>query len=42
MEYQVKKFEELSTAECYAIVKERITVFVVEQQWPYQEVDDID
>ncbi|MFV5772324.1 GNAT family N-acetyltransferase, partial [Pediococcus acidilactici] len=42
MEYQVKKFEELSTAEFYAIVKERIAVFVVEQQCPYQEVDDID
>ena len=41
MEYQVKKFEELSTAEFYAIVKERIAVFVVEQQCPYQEVDDI-
>ena len=42
VEYQVKKFEELSTAEFYAIVKERIAVFVVEQQCPYQEVDDID
>lgn len=42
MEYQVKKFEELSTVEFYAIVKERIAVFVVEQQCPYQEVDDID
>ncbi len=30
------------TAEFYAIVKERIAVFVVEQQCPYQEVDDID
>ncbi|MDA9461224.1 ElaA protein [Enterococcus mundtii 3F] len=42
MKHYVKKFAELTTAEFYAIVKERIAVFVVEQNCPYQEVDEID
>lgn len=42
MKYHVKPFSELNTEEFYAIVKERIAVFVVEQNCPYQEVDEID
>ncbi len=42
MNYYVKSFSELNTSEFYAIVKERIAVFVVEQACPYQEVDEID
>ena len=42
MEHYVKKFADLTTQEFYEIVKERIAVFVVEQNCPYQEVDEID
>lgn len=42
MEHIVKNFSELSTQEFYQIVKKRIAIFVVEQNCPYQEVDEID
>ncbi len=42
MELIVKHFSELSTDEWYAICKLRISVFVVEQKCPYQEIDDAD
>lgn len=42
MNHYVKKFPELSVQEFYEIVKERIAIFVVEQDCPYQEVDEID
>lgn len=42
MDYHAKKFTELTTKEFFEIVKLRITVFVVEQNCPYQEVDDAD
>lgn len=42
MKYHVKPFSELTTVEFYALIKERIAVFVVEQNCPYQEVDEID
>lgn len=42
MEYHVKEFEKLTTKEFLEIVKLRIAVFVVEQNCPYQEVDDTD
>lgn len=42
MEYFVKSFSELSTKEFFEIVKLRVAVFVVEQNCPYQEVDDED
>ncbi|MEY8445786.1 GNAT family N-acetyltransferase [Enterococcus ratti] len=42
MEHYVKKFADLTTQNFYEIVKERIAVFVVEQNCPYQEVDEID
>lgn len=42
MELFVKHFSELSAAELYDIYKLRVSVFVVEQRCPYQEVDDAD
>lgn len=42
MDYQVKEFSELSTKELLEIMKLRISVFVVEQNCPYQEVDEWD
>jgi ElaA protein len=42
MDYQVKAFAELTTKEFYEIAKQRVAVFVVEQQCPYQEIDEID
>ena len=40
MELVVKQFNELSAQELYEIYKLRVSVFVVEQSCPYQEVDD--
>lgn len=42
MELIVKRFDELTTRELFEIYKLRVNVFVVEQQSPYQEVDDAD
>lgn len=42
MELIVKHFSELSTKELFELYKLRISVFVVEQNCPYQEVDDAD
>lgn len=42
MELFVKHFSELNAAELYDIYKLRVSVFVVEQRCPYQEVDDAD
>lgn len=42
MELVIKHFSELSTAELFEIYKLRVSVFVVEQSCPYQEVDDLD
>lgn len=42
MEYHVKEFTKLTTKELLEIIKLRIAVFVVEQNCPYQEVDDND
>ena len=42
MELTVKHFDELSTQELFEIYKLRVSVFVVEQSCPYQEVDDAD
>lgn len=38
----VKRFQELTTDELLDILKLRISVFVVEQKCPYQEVDEYD
>lgn len=42
MKLVTKTFDELTTAELYEIYKLRISVFVVEQNCPYQEIDDAD
>ena len=39
---QLKEFTELTTAELYEILKLRAEVFVVEQNCPYQDLDDKD
>ena len=42
MRLQVKRFEELTIDELYAILKLRVDVFVVEQCCPYPELDGLD
>lgn len=42
MELVVKHFSELTPDEIFEIYKLRVSVFVVEQNCPYQEVDDAD
>ena len=42
MDIIVKHFSELSTEELFELYKLRVSVFVVEQHCPYQEVDDAD
>lgn len=42
MELCIKRFEELSLCELYEILQVRVSVFVVEQNCPYQEADGKD
>ena len=42
MQIFVKEFNELTLSELYEILKIRVNVFVVEQNCPYSELDDID
>ncbi|WP_027623053.1 GNAT family N-acetyltransferase [Clostridium lundense] len=42
MNWKIKRFEELSVAEIYEILKERNEVFIVEQQCPYNDADEKD
>lgn len=42
MELVIKHFSELSAEELFELYKLRVSVFVVEQKYPYQEVDDAD
>lgn len=42
MNTMIKPFDKLTTQELFNIYKLRVDVFVVEQQCPYHEVDDID
>ena len=42
MEWIIKTFDELTTYELYDIIKERVNVFVVEQNCPYPECDNKD
>ena len=42
MEFIIKRFEELTVYELYEILKVRVSVFVVEQEYPYQEMDEKD
>ena len=39
LRWVLKKFEELSLGELYAILQLRIEVFVVEQNCPFQDID---
>ena len=42
MELVIKHFNELTVRELFEIYKLRVSVFVVEQNCPYQEIDDAD
>lgn len=42
MQVRVKDFKELSVSDYQKLLFLRVAVFVVEQNCPYQEVDDID
>ena len=42
MKLKVKHFNDLTAKELFEIYKLRVSVFVVEQQCPYQEVDELD
>ena len=42
MELKIKRFGELTTSELYEILKLRVDIFVVEQNCPYAELDDLD
>lgn len=42
MDLIIKHFDELSARELFEIYRLRVSVFVVEQRCPYQEVDDAD
>ncbi|WP_125154058.1 GNAT family N-acetyltransferase [Clostridium rectalis] len=42
MEFILKRFDELSNLELYNIIKERVNVFIVEQNCCYEELDDKD
>lgn len=42
MDLLVKHFNELTTTELYEILKTRAEIFVVEQDCPYQDLDDKD
>ena len=42
MEFRVKRFNELTTDELYAILKLRCEVFIVEQECPYPDIDGVD
>lgn len=42
MTFQSKPFSQLTTYELFSIMRERVDVFVVEQNCPYPEIDDTD
>ncbi|MDD3221301.1 MAG: GNAT family N-acetyltransferase [Clostridia bacterium] len=42
MKLMIKRFNELTVEELYEIYKLRVSVFVVEQNCPYQEIDEAD
>lgn len=41
-EYSIKTFDELTSVDIYHILKARSQVFVVEQNCPYQDMDEVD
>lgn len=40
--WNIKSFNELTTKELYKIIRARVEVFVVEQDTPYQDLDNYD
>ena len=42
MKYEIKEFNNLNIEELYQILKVRCEVFIVEQQCPYQDIDEKD
>ncbi|MDE6436966.1 MAG: GNAT family N-acetyltransferase [Muribaculaceae bacterium] len=42
MKVNIKRFDELTTAELYEILRCRAEVFVVEQKCQYQDIDNLD
>ncbi|MBY0574807.1 MAG: GNAT family N-acetyltransferase [Undibacterium sp.] len=40
--WQLLTFEQLNTTQLYAILKARSAVFILEQNCPYQDIDDLD
>lgn len=42
MIWKLKTFDQLTNSELYNIIKERTNIFVVEQNCPYPELDDLD
>ena len=42
MELTIRHFDELTAQELFEIYRSRVSVFVVEQNCPYQEVDEAD
>lgn len=42
MEFTIKHFTELSNRELYEILKTRQEIFIIEQNCPYMDIDDLD
>lgn len=42
LDWNMKNFQELTNDELYSIMKARVDVFVVEQECPYEELDNYD
>ena len=42
MKYEIKEFNNLNIEELYQILKVRCEVFIVEQECPYQDIDEKD
>lgn len=42
MELVIKPFSELTAQELYEIYRLRVSVFIVEQHCPYQDIDELD
>ncbi len=42
MTWELKTYQDLTKAQLYSMIKERINIFVVEQNCPYPELDDLD
>lgn len=42
MKFEIKRFDELTAEELYEILRCRAEVFIVEQNIPYQDIDNID